>query len=313
LHLVSRIRCPPAHCGYLNETPSALATKISLLYPLSNLFVVVRVQARAFFFFEDSTHAPVACGIFPARISSFALICVAQALPVLCPTAWGSRLSSVLNYAAHSPMPHPPLREPRWPAFIAMLAAAGIYLALPEPLTLGPSWFLLVIIVFLMIPIVISDRRGDHKVTRILSFTANGIITIALIAALIHLVQGIPQHLETPKGLLRSALTLWIANILIFALWYWKLDGGGPLHRERPGGLAKTSFLFPQMMGRENEDPSWTPHFIDYLFLAFNTSTAFSPTDTAVLSRGAKLGTMLQSLISLTIIALLAARAVNIL
>jgi hypothetical protein len=210
-------------------------------------------------------------------------------------------------------MPHTPLREPRWPAFIAMLAAAAIYLALPEPLTLGPSWFLLVIIVFLMIPIVISDRRGDHKVTRILSFTANGIITIALIAALIHLVQGIPQHLETPKALLRSALTLWIANILIFALWYWKLDGGGPLYRERPGGLANTSFLFPQMMFRENQNPSWTPHFIDYLFLAFNTSTAFSPTDTAVLSRGAKLGTMLQSLISLTIIALLAARAVNIL
>jgi hypothetical protein len=210
-------------------------------------------------------------------------------------------------------MPHPSLREPRWPAFIAMVAAAAIYLALPEPLTLGPSWSLLAITALLMIPIVISDRRGDHKVTRALSFLANAIITIALIGALIHLVRGIPQHLETPKALLRSAGALWIANILIFALWYWKLDGGGPLYRERPGGLAKTSFLFPQMLGREDSDPSWTPHFIDYLFLAFNTSTAFSPTDTAVLSRAAKLGTMLQSLISLTIIALLAARAVNIL
>jgi uncharacterized membrane protein len=194
-----------------------------------------------------------------------------------------------------------------------MVAAAAIYLALPEPLTLGPSWSLLAITALLMIPIVISDRRGDHKVTRALSFLANAIITIALIGALIHLVRGIPQHLETPKALLRSAGALWIANILIFALWYWKLDGGGPLYRERPGGLAKTSFLFPQMLGREDSDPSWTPHFIDYLFLAFNTSTAFSPTDTAVLSRAAKLGTMLQSLISLTIIALLAARAVNIL
>jgi hypothetical protein len=194
-----------------------------------------------------------------------------------------------------------------------MVAAAAIYLALPEPLTLGPSWSLLAVTILLMIPIVISDRRGDHKVTRALSFLANAIITIALIAALGHLVKGIPQHLETPKALLRSAVALWIANILIFALWYWKLDGGGPVYRERPGGLAKTSFLFPQMLGRENQDPSWTPHFVDYLFLAFNTSTAFSPTDTAVLSHGAKLGTMLQSLISLTIIALLAARAVNIL
>jgi hypothetical protein len=210
-------------------------------------------------------------------------------------------------------MPHPPLREPRWPAFIAMLAASGVYLALPEPLSVGPSWLLLAIIALLLIPIVISHRRGDYHVTRVLTFTANGFITVALIASLVLLVQGIPQHLETPKALLRSAIALWATNILIFALWYWKLDAGGPQNRERPGGLSKSSFLFPQMLSRENQDSSWTPHFIDYLFLAFNTSTAFSPTDTAVLSRWAKLLTMLQSVISLIIIALLAARAVNIL
>jgi len=209
-------------------------------------------------------------------------------------------------------MSHQLLREPRWPAFVAMFAAAGVYLALPEPLSVGPSWLLLAIIVLLLIPIVISARRGDHKVTRILTLAANTIITIAMIASLILLVQGIPQHLETPKALLRSACALWVANILISALWYWKLDGGGPLLRELPGGMSKSAFLFPQMV-RENYDPSWAPQFVDYLFLAFNTSTAFSPTDTAVLSRWAKLCTMLQSLISLTIIALLAARAVNIL
>lgn len=206
------------------------------------------------------------------------------------------------------------LREPRWPAFVAMLAASGVYLALPEPLSLGPSWLLLVVILILMIPLVVSDRRGDHNITRALVFAANGVITVAMVASLVHLVQGIPQHLEPPKALLRSAAALWVANILVFALWYWKLDGGGPLRREGPDGMAKTSFLFPQMMTRtDSGKSSWTPHFIDYLFLAFNTSTAFSPTDTAVLSRGAKLGMMLQSLISLTIIALLAARAVNIL
>jgi hypothetical protein len=194
-----------------------------------------------------------------------------------------------------------------------MLAAAGVYLALPAPLSLGPSWLLLVVIVLLLIPIVVSDRRGHHSVTRILTFTANFIITGAMIASLIHLVAGIPQHLEMPKALLRSASALWVANILVFALWYWKLDAGGPLRRERPLGLMDSSFLFPQMLRREEQDQSWTPHFVDYLFLAFNTSTAFSPTDTAVLSRGAKLGMMVQSLVSLTIIALLAARAVNIL
>jgi hypothetical protein len=194
-----------------------------------------------------------------------------------------------------------------------MLAAAGVYLALPEPLSVGPSWLLLAITVFLLIPIVVSDRRGDHHVTRTLTFIANGIITIAMVAALVHLIHGIPRHLETPKALLRSAIALWIANILIFALWYWKLDAGGPLQRDGAEGMSRSSFLFPQMISREGNDTSWTPHFVDYLFLAFNTSTAFSPTDTAVLSRWAKLGTMLQSLISLIIVALLAARAVNIL
>ncbi len=210
-------------------------------------------------------------------------------------------------------MPTQIVREPRWPAFVAMLAAAGVYLALPEPLSLGPSWVLSAIIALLMIPIVLSDRRGNHNVTRILTLIANAIITIAMIASLIFLVRGIPQHTETPKALLRSAGALWIANILVFALWYWKLDAGGPLRREGPKGMSHSSFLFPQMLSREGQDSSWTPHFVDYLFLSFNTSTAFSPTDTAVLSRGGKLGMMAQALISLMILALLAARAVNIL
>jgi len=205
-------------------------------------------------------------------------------------------------------------REPRWPAFLAMLTAAGVYFALPEPLSVGPRWLLLAIIVVLLIPIVILACRGNYGLTRILTFLANGSITIAMIASLVLLVRGIPLHLETPQALLRSAGILWVTNILVFALWYWKLDAGGPLKRELPNGMAQSSFLFPQMTsGATNRDPCWVPNFTDYLFLAFNTSTAFSPTDTAVLSRWAKLGTMLQSLLSLTIIALLAARAVNIL
>ena len=195
-----------------------------------------------------------------------------------------------------------------------MLAASGVYLALPEPLSVGPGWGLLLIMVILMVPIVIADRRGDHKITRALTFTANAIITLAMIASLVNLIRGIQLHTAAPTTLLRSAVALWVANILVFALWYWKLDGGGPLRRENPNGKSRSSFLFPQMMSRDDSAaPSWTPHFVDYLFLAFNTSTAFSPTDTAVLSRSAKLATMLQSLISLVIVALVAARAVNIL
>jgi uncharacterized membrane protein len=205
------------------------------------------------------------------------------------------------------------VREPRWPAFVAMLSAAGLYLALPEPLSLGPSWMLLAIIFVLMIPLVVSTHRGHHNVARILTYTASGVITIAMIVSLVFLIQGLPQHREAPKALLRSASALWITNVLVFALWYWKLDAGGPLQRDRARGRVDSSFLFPQMLSQDNRDPSWSPNFMDYLFLAFNTSTAFSPTDTAILSRWAKLGMMLQSVISLTIVALLAARAVNIL
>lgn len=194
-----------------------------------------------------------------------------------------------------------------------MLAAAFVYLALPEPLSLGPSWLLLAIIFVLLIPIVETHRRGQYHVSRTLTFVANAVITVALIASLIFLIQGLPEHREPPKTLLRSAGALWVTNILVFALWYWKLDAGGPLARDRRRGRLESSFLFPQMLTQDGLNSSWSPHFMDYFFLAFNTSTAFSPTDTAVLSRWAKLGMMLQALISLTIIALLAARAVNIL
>jgi hypothetical protein len=217
------------------------------------------------------------------------------------------------------------VREPRWPAFVAMIAASGVYWALPEPLSVGPSWGLLVVIAILMIPMVISHKRRDYGITRILTFTANGIITVAMIAALAFLIDGIPKHREPPQALLRAAVALWIANVLVFALWYWKLDAGGPLGRETASGKIESAFLFPQMLtnnepgaqeGKKDPakvDPRWTPHFMDYLFLAFNTSTAFSPTDTAVLSRWAKVSMMLQSLISLAIVVLIAARAVNIL
>jgi uncharacterized membrane protein len=205
------------------------------------------------------------------------------------------------------------VREPRWPAVVAMLAAGCLYWSLPEPLSVGPGWLLLAVIFVLTFPLLISNHRGEFNIARILTFTMNALITLAMIASLAFLIQGLPHHRNTPQALLRAAVALWVTNVLVFALWYWKLDGGGPLVREGRRGRLESSFLFPQMLGEDGGDPSWSPHFMDYLYLAFNTSTAFSPTDTAVLSRWAKAGMMLQSLISLTIIALLAARAVNIL
>ncbi|MGO9516782.1 MAG: hypothetical protein ACLPND_07045 [Candidatus Korobacteraceae bacterium] len=205
------------------------------------------------------------------------------------------------------------VREPRWPAFVAMMAGALLYFALPDRLSVGPRWGLLAVVVLLLIPIIFTYHLGHYNITRMLTFAANGAITLALIGSLVLLVQGLPRHKDPPGTLLFSAGALWITNVLVFALWYWKLDAGGPLGRDQPGGAAKSSFLFPQMVRQSDADQRWSPEFIDYLFLAFNTSTAFSPTDTAVLSRWAKTVMMLQSLISLSIIALLAARAVNVL
>jgi hypothetical protein len=213
-------------------------------------------------------------------------------------------------------------KVPHWPAIIAILADACLYLALPPALSVGPPWLLLAVVIFLLIPIVIAHWRGNMAITRVLTLVANGVITAAMIASLAFLIEGLPKHREASEALLRSAVGLWLTNILVFALWYWRLDGGGPHERARPKGMLNSAFLFPQMLqqeaGRQSPEDKkarseWAPEFVDYLFLAFNTSTAFSPTDTAVLSRGAKLGMMAQSLISLTIIVLIAARAVNIL
>jgi uncharacterized membrane protein len=172
---------------------------------------------------------------------------------------------------------------------------------------------LLVITIVLLLPIIYSNHRGHYNVARILTFTATAVITCAMIAALGLLISGIPKHQDPPETLLRAAVSLWITNVLVFALWYWKLDAGGPLGRDKARGDFDSSFLFPQMLMRDEPEEIWSPQFLDYLFLAFNTSTAFSPTDTAVLSRWAKLTMMLQSIISLMIVTLLAARAVGIL
>jgi uncharacterized membrane protein len=132
------------------------------------------------------------------------------------------------------------------------------------------------------------------------------------------LITALSARHGTPQQLLLSAASLWITNILVFALWYWRVDAGGPHQRDRRAQHAEGSFLFPQttmtpealkQAGQEN----WSPEFVDYLFLAVNTSTAFSPTDVPVLDRWAKLLMMIQSILSLLIIVILATRAVNML
>ena len=199
-----------------------------------------------------------------------------------------------------------------------MLAIGGIYLALPRDLVIGPVWLLPTMIVVLLVPTVVSHRVGRQSLNRTLGIVISGITTLALIGSVILLVRALPAHRESPLQLLRSGGLLWLTNVIVFALWYWRLDGGGPTLRHKQKKFGSTSFLFPQMQIPQDERAQfacarWRPRFVDYLFVAFTQSSTFGPTDSPLLARWAKVLAMIQILISLTIVVLLISRAVGVL
>jgi hypothetical protein len=214
---------------------------------------------------------------------------------------------------------HPSDEEPRWPAGITLIALGALYAELPPSLLVGGHrWLLLATVAVLLFPTILAHMKGNHYLNEVLGMVLNSIVTVAMIWSLAMLIDVLPEHVIGPQDLLRSAGALWIGNILIFASWYWRLDAGGPHQRDMMSYHTDGAFLFPQMtMSPELKaaagEEFWSPNFVDYLFLAFNTSTAFSPTDTPPLSRWAKILMILQASISLLVIALLAGRAVNIL
>ncbi|MFN8537580.1 MAG: hypothetical protein U0232_08915 [Thermomicrobiales bacterium] len=209
-----------------------------------------------------------------------------------------------------APHPHGP-GVPRWPATIALIVLGTIFFLISARYPLGPRWSVPAVIAVLLVPVWITRRRGLHHITGMLVKLLLAAMTLAVIASATLLVVLIPVGGVTPRVLLRYSALIWIANVLTFALWYWDIDGGGPAHRH-PGRHASSDFAFPQQqLDDDGLVEGWSPGFIDYLFLAFNTSTAFSPTDTIVLSRHAKLLMMLQSSISLVVIGILVARAIN--
>jgi hypothetical protein len=206
--------------------------------------------------------------------------------------------------------------EPRGQAVAAVLAIGTIYLALPGNLVVGPIWLLPTVILVLLVPTVVSHRMGKLSLNRILGFIINGITTLALMGSVILLVRVLPTHRESPLQLVRSGGLLWLTNVIVFALWYWRLDGGGPTLRQKLKKFGSTSFLFPQMQVPHDERPEfacvrWRPRFIDYLFVAFTQSSTFGPTDAPLLARWAKVLAMIQIFISLCIVVLLISAAVG--
>jgi hypothetical protein len=208
--------------------------------------------------------------------------------------------------------------EPRWQALLAFIAVAAIYLALPRSLIIGPIWLLPSLILVLLVPTVMSHRTGKRSLNRVLGIIINGITTLALIGSVILLVRALPTHRESPLQLLGSGGLLWLTNVIVFALWYWRLDGGGPTLRHELKKFGSTSFLFPQMQIPREERAEfkcvpWRPRFIDYLFVSFTQSSTFGPTDAPLLARWAKILAMIQVFISLSIVILLISRAVGVL
>ena len=195
-------------------------------------------------------------------------------------------------------------------ALIGILLTGLLYLVLPPDVIIGPNWLLLVVEVVFVVPLVIDVMTAwdlPHTARRMLVLVPLGVSTLALVVGVALFILTLPTDTHA-TNLLRAAALLWTFNILVFALWYWEVDGGGPWKRHLSGHRA-TDFLFPQQAAGEH----WVPHFLDYLFLAFTGATALSPAETYPLTRLAKVLMMFEAVLSLTIVGILIARAVNIL
>jgi hypothetical protein len=206
-------------------------------------------------------------------------------------------------------------RESRLPAAIAILVVAGLYLIMPAQLSLGPAVIFPIVAVLGVLPLTIADALGhEHPWQRALALTLLGFTAASNGASIALLVRELIFHTTGMSGrqLLVGALLVWAANVIVFALWYWELDRGGPRRREADGGDTP-DFIFPQMTDAKDLMPGWQPAFSDYLYTSSTNATAFSPTDTMPITGWAKLLMSAQSLSSFVLVVLVTARAVNIL
>ena len=219
-----------------------------------------------------------------------------------------------------------------WLARGAVIAIIALQLTLVNNVWIGTRWFAPAVEIIVLIPLTalsvraermawLAKRTGDWTgvsryrfVLVVLAAALVIVVSIANAVALFALIRRLLGGASTGgRTLLLDALNIWTTNVIVFALWYWQLDRGGP-SLDRTVHHVQSDFLFPQMaIAHQHPAASDNPGFVDYLFLSFTTCTAFSPTDTLPLTTRMKLLMMLEALISLLTIALVAARAVNIL
>jgi hypothetical protein len=208
--------------------------------------------------------------------------------------------------------------EPRWPAALGIVFLIVLPLLVPERLTLGPSWVLSAAEAALLVAIIVSDPgRIDNRsrFMRRLSLGLLGLFVLGDVAMttllVVDLVNGAPE-LNEAVPLLATGSLVWINNNVLFGLLHWELDGGGPAERAF-SPRQYPDFAFPEHMTPEIRPPDWRPVFLDYLYLGLTNSLAFSPTDVMPRAHWAKAAMAMQSLLSLAVLSLVIARAVNIL
>ncbi len=207
--------------------------------------------------------------------------------------------------------------ELRLPITLTIAVAIVLQGLLPRSLSPGPRWVLPGLATILLVSLTAANpvrMNREHPLLRGASLALIAIMSGANAGSAGLLIHGIltGSAEKRPTVLLGSGASIYLSNIVVFALWYWELDRGGPMARVA-SRRVHPDFLFPQMGAQWAAHPDWEPQFFDYLYVSFTNATAFSPTDTMPMSRWAKALMMVQSSVSLITVGLVIARAINIL
>jgi hypothetical protein len=227
-----------------------------------------------------------------------------------------ARLSTGLHFVPA--WRRPTQGEVRWPAALAVAAAVGLQIPLPgREVLIHPVWMLPVLEALLLMALVIANPHRintESRLLRMLGLTVAALLSLANAWSVARLIIGLVQGTAggTPGPLLVTGGIIWLTNVIVFGLWYWELDRGGPVARAHADRMYP-DFQFAQMAAPQLAPPDWEPAFGDYFYLAFTNAAAFSPTDVLPMSRWAKMAMTLQASVSIVTVALVVARAVNIL
>jgi len=217
--------------------------------------------------------------------------------------------------------------EPRWHASLAVIAVLILYITLPPKLEFGPVWLFPVLVLVVLIPLLIfsPSRHQETPTQRAFSIGLIAIVNFFNLISVVRLITDILHahvagaHQATGQELFVAGAQVWVTNILVYAMWFWEIDGGGPesrAHASTAMEFAHADFLFPQMLAPDERivcvEKTWKPLFLDYLYVAFTNALAFSPTDAMPTSRTAKMFMLCEAITSFATIAIVVSRGIGI-